>query len=92
MVARLPYRDSPAVCSAHVSCTAVQAAESKRCLQYTDERLVGLARRYEVEAVKRGLEAAKRELNEAIRDVGSKAKFELLHDEVRYQRCDIAIL
>ncbi|GFR40437.1 hypothetical protein Agub_g1012 [Astrephomene gubernaculifera] len=57
-------------------------SEASRAQQYVDDRLDPLARRYEVEALRRQLDSGLERLEAALAGSGERLKFELLHDEV----------
>ncbi|GLC38978.1 hypothetical protein PLESTB_001782000 [Pleodorina starrii] len=55
--------------------------EAARSQQYTDDRLEPVARKYELEAMKKSLDSSMERLEAALAGSGERLKFELLHDE-----------
>ncbi|GAX83361.1 hypothetical protein CEUSTIGMA_g10786.t1 [Chlamydomonas eustigma] len=53
----------------------------KRAIQYTDSRLDNVVARHEVESMRVSVGELRKELHEAISNMGMKVKFDLLHDE-----------
>ena len=63
-----------------------QTTESTRNEQYVDDRLEPLARRYEVEALRKAMESSVDALRSVMAGSGERLKFELLHGETAQVR------